>query len=39
MKEMFSCCTKITYLELSSFDTENVTDMIKMFNYCINLTN
>ena len=36
---MFSCCFNITNLDLSSFDTKNVTDMSYMFYNCNKLTN
>jgi surface protein len=36
---MFSCCDKLTSLDLSSFDnTSNVTDMSDMFSLCSSLT-
>ena len=38
MKNMFSNCTKLTELDLSSFDTSNVTDMSNMFASCSSLT-
>ena len=34
---MFYDCTKLTQLDLSSFDTSNVIDMSYMFTQCINL--
>ena len=34
---MFSECENITEIDLSNFDTTNVTDMAKMFNNCKNL--
>ena len=34
MKAMFQGCNEIEYLDLSSFDTSNVTDMDYMFNKC-----
>ena len=36
---MFFNCSKITNLDLSSFDTGKVTNMNYMFNGCYNLTN
>ena len=35
---MFSNCTSLTTLDLSGWDTSNVTDMNEMFNYCTSLT-
>ena len=35
---MFNLCTKLTSLDLSHFNTEEVTDMSYMFNGCRNLT-
>jgi surface protein len=34
MSQMFEECSKITELDLSSFDTSKVTDMSMMFKYC-----
>ena len=34
MKNMFKNCYKLTSLNLSSFNTANVTDMSNMFYYC-----
>ena len=34
MKYMFSSCKKLTSLDLSTFDTGNVTDMSSMFSFC-----
>ena len=34
MPAMFQFCRKLEYLDLSSFDTSNVTDMKDMFNEC-----
>ena len=34
MKAMFNLCSEIEYLDLSNFNTENVTDMSYMFNEC-----
>ena len=31
---MFENCNEIEYLDLSNFNTENVTDMSGMFNDC-----
>ena len=30
MKAMFQLCSEIEYLDLSNFNTENVTDIIKL---------
>ena len=38
MREMFSYCQSLTSLDVSSFNTENVTDMRGMFSYCQSLT-
>ena len=38
MSSMFSSCTALTYLDLSSFDTSNVNDMSGMFSSCTALT-
>ena len=35
---MFQECKKLTNLDLSSFNTSNVTNMSKMFSYCESLT-
>ena len=35
---MFACCTSLTSLDLSNFDTSNVREMIGMFAYCTSLT-
>ena len=37
MKEMFLECSKLTDLDLSNFDTSNVTDTYWMFGRCYNL--
>ena len=37
MSRMFQNCSKITSLNLSCFNTENVKDMSDMFNNCSNL--
>ena len=37
MKGMFQDCHKLEYLNLSNFNTNNVTDMSYMFNYCVEL--
>ena len=34
MSRMFSHCSNLTNLDLSSFDTKNVTDMVGMFGKC-----
>ena len=39
MSEMFRYCSNLTNLNLSSFDTKNVTNMSGMFSHCSNLTN
>jgi len=36
---MFSGCSKLSNIDLSSFDTKNVTNMSHMFSGCCNLTN
>ena len=38
MHTMFQLCSKLTTLDLSSFDTKNVKDMAYMFNKCSKLT-
>jgi surface protein len=38
MFDMFYCCNKLDSLDLSSFDTSNITHMTNMFAYCFNLT-
>lgn len=38
MTDMFSCCFKLTSLDLSNFDTSKVKDMGYMFRYCSSLT-
>ena len=37
MKNMFSWCSSLKNIDLSSFNTNNVTDMTKMFNACLSL--
>ena len=37
-KEMFKDCKNLTSLDVSGFDTSNVTNMISMFKNCMNLT-
>ena len=37
MKGMFLSCSGLTELNLSMFDTSNVTDMLNMFNGCSSL--
>ena len=37
-EDMFAFCSKLTNVDLSSFDTSNVTDMYGMFEGCTNLT-
>ena len=39
MSHMFSACKSLTNIDLSSFDTSNVTDMSYMFRFCEALTN
>ena len=39
MSHMFSACKSLTNIDLSSFDTSNVTDMCSMFFSCKSLTN
>ena len=36
---MFFGCSNLTNIDLSSFDTKNVTNMSYMLSYCSNLTN
>ena len=36
---MFGGCSKITIIDISSFNTQNVTNMCGMFVGCSNLTN
>jgi surface protein len=38
MNRMFNYCNKLTSLDLSSWNTGNVTDMSEMFNNCQSLT-
>jgi len=38
MSGMFGNCSYLTSLDLSNFDTSNVTNMSDMFDYCTNLT-
>ena len=35
---MFSYCSSLTSLDLSNFNTNNVTKMNSMFSYCSSLT-
>ena len=37
MSNMFSGCYSLKYLDLSNFNTENVTDMSNMFSGCSSL--
>ena len=37
MSEFFSGCTSLQYIDISNFDTSNVTDMDNMFQDCVNL--
>ena len=39
MGYMFSGCNSLTNIDLSIFNTQNVTDMNNMFNECASLTN
>ena len=39
MSYMFYRCSSLTEIDISGFDTSNVTSMIGMFYYCSNLTN
>ena len=39
MNGMFSNCSSLTSLDLSSFDTSNVTDMSNIFSNCSSLIN
>ena len=34
MNTMFAVCKELEYLDLTNFDTSNVTDMSFMFNEC-----
>ena len=38
MKEMFYECKSLKNLDLSNFNTKNVTDMSDMFSYCESIT-
>ena len=38
MKAMFASCSSLTALDLTSFDTSQVTDMKSMFEGCVSLT-
>ncbi len=38
MKSMFSNCSKLTTLDVSKFNTSNVTSMLEMFYSCRALT-
>ena len=37
MSDMFRGCSKLTNINLSSFNTQNVTNMSYMFSRCSNL--
>ena len=37
MKEMFQNCVELQYIDLTNFNTYNVTDMSGMFNRCSSL--
>ena len=39
MSEMFSCCFGTKNINLSNFNTQNVTDMNNMFQQCNKLIN
>ena len=39
MEYMFYDCKSLTNLNLSNFNTQNITNMIDMFENCISLTN
>ena len=39
MNAMFYGCNILTIIDVSNFDTKNVTDMSDMFYGCNNLTN
>ena len=39
MNCMFNVCNELMNLNISSFDTKNVTDMSNMFNGCSSLVN
>ena len=39
MNCMFCKCNNLNYLNLSSFNTQNVTDMSRMFFKCNNINN
>ena len=38
MSDMFAGCSALTSLDVSGFDTSNVTDMSDMFGWCESLT-
>lgn len=38
MSYMFAYCSKLTNLDVSNWDTSNVTNMSEMFWYCSKLT-
>ena len=38
MGNMFSWCNNLTTLDISNFDTSNVTAMVSMFSGCSSLT-
>ena len=37
MSDMFNGCNSLTNIDLSNFNTQNVTDMRGMFSYCNSL--
>ena len=39
MSVMFGGCSNLTNIDLSSFNTQNVTNMFFMFGRCSNITN
>ena len=39
MSDMFKYCSSLTNIDLSSFNTQNVTDMNGMFSNCSSLIN
>ena len=38
MKFMFSWCSSLISIDISKFNTQNVSDMCEMFNNCKSLT-
>ena len=39
MKSMFILCESLTDIDLSNFNTQNVSNMFSMFSYCESLKN